>query len=58
MKKRLLSAGLAGILSLALVGCDDPDDGVVEDDLDTGGVTETTTMTETTVPLTPTTAGG
>jgi hypothetical protein len=57
VKKRLLSAGLAGILSLALVGCDDPDDGV-DDDLDTGGVTETTTMTETTVPLTPTTAGG
>lgn len=61
MKKRLLAAGLAGILSLALAGCDDPDDGV-EDDLGNGDVTETTMMTDTTMmtetTVTPTTAAG
>ena len=56
MKKRLLTAGLAGILSLALVGCDDPDDGI-ENDL--GGdtmITETTLMPPASVP--PTTGTG
>lgn len=60
MKKRLLAAGLAGILSLALAGCDDPDDGV-EGDLGNGDVTETTMMTDTSMTdttVTPTTAAG
>lgn len=54
MKKRLLAAGLAGVLSLALVGCDDPDDGV-EGDLGNGDVTETTMFPPTTMapPTTP-----
>lgn len=59
MKKRLLAAGLSAILSLAVIGCDDPDDGI-EDDLGNGDLTETTMMTETsmTLPTTPTTAAG
>lgn len=56
MKKRLLAAGLAGVLSLALAGCDDPDDGL-ESDLGNGDLTETTMMTDT-LPTTPTTAAG
>ena len=59
MKKRLLAAGLSGVLSLALIGCDDPDDGL-ENDLGNGDLTETTMMTDTsmTLPTTPTTAAG
>lgn len=57
MKKRLITAGLAGILSLALVGCDDPDDGI-ESDLGNGDtmITQTTLMPPASVP--PTTGTG
>ncbi|HSJ36424.1 MAG TPA: hypothetical protein VLB85_15365 [Acidimicrobiia bacterium] len=57
MKKRLITAGLAGILSLALVGCDDPDDGI-DGDLGNGDtmITQTTLMPPATVP--PTTGTG
>jgi hypothetical protein len=55
MKKRLTAIGLSAVLSLALIGCDDPDDGV-EGDLGNGDnvITDTTPTTM----LPPTTPAG
>jgi hypothetical protein len=56
MKKRLTAIGLSAVLSLALVGCDDPDDGV-EGDLNGDNLITDTTLTPTTM-LPPTTPAG